>query len=110
MKSKEEFWAELEQTGVDEVRARLAQQLYGVKGRKTALAEEWVRCKDQERKDSSLAEQIAIARDASEAAKRAASAAERQAEAADRANTKATIALTIAVVAAIAAIIQIFSN
>jgi hypothetical protein len=51
----------------------------------------------QVRRDASNAEQIALARRASEAAERAATAAELQATEARRANRRATIALVIAI-------------
>lgn len=69
------------------------------------------------RMDASQAEQMAIVREAkdaaalaSEAAQRAATAAERQATAAERANISATIALAIAIASIVTTTLGIFCN
>ncbi len=73
--TKEQFWAELDALGEEEVRVRVVTKRYGNASAKRSLAEEWLRSKDQEHKDSSAAEQIAVARDAANAARDAADSA-----------------------------------
>ncbi len=108
----DEFFAKLEETGEDVVRAHLAQRIYG--GSREPLVEEWLRRKEQERNDSSEREQIAIAREAAAAARDSADAArDSAAEAkevnrfAKQANTIAKIAIAVAAIAAIMSIINI---
>ncbi len=97
----EQLWAELEEIGEDKVRTRLATNVYGHAGNKRVLVEEWLRRKDQARKDSSNREQIAIARAAAAAAWDATGAARSAAK-------TAKIALTIAVISIIVSIISLF--
>ena len=93
----DEFFAELEKTGEHQVRAQfVTASVYGSSERD--LAEEWLRRKDQERKDSFNREQLEIARDAADAARDAARAAK------TAANT-AKIALVIAAISIIISII-----
>jgi hypothetical protein len=73
--TKEDFWAELDQIGPDEVRVRLAIKYYSDATEKGPLAREWLRRMDQtasdEREHSKIAsnvEQIRIARSAKNAA------------------------------------------
>jgi hypothetical protein len=73
--TKEQFWDALEGIGEEEVRVRIATQLYGPNSDKRRLAEEWLRKKDQERKDASNAASLRIARSAKNAAWAAAIAA-----------------------------------
>ena len=75
MKERDEFFAELETTGELQVRTNIAQKYYGFHNGKMQLAEEWLRIKDQDRRDSADAreeaarrEQINIARSAKNAA------------------------------------------
>ncbi len=73
--TKEELWANLEKLGEEQVRERLATKVYGDAGKKRALVVEWLREKDQSRKNTSNLEQIRIARSAKNAAWSAAIAA-----------------------------------
>ncbi len=73
--TKEELWANLEKLGEEQVRERLATKVSGDAGKKRALVVEWLREKDQSRKNTSNLEQIRIARSAKNAAWSAAIAA-----------------------------------
>jgi hypothetical protein len=91
----EDFFAELEKLGVDEVRVRLATKIYSDVNNKATLAREWLMRKDQSRaaeterkRDDSSAEQIRIARSAKNAAW-----------------TAAIAAIVAAIIAAVAAVI-----
>jgi hypothetical protein len=106
-KTVEQFWAELEGLGEQEVRIRLAKQVFGTVGDKKAVVEEWLRHKERSREAASNAEQTEIARSAKDAAWAAAEAARDAATQAKTANTRATIALVIAAISAIAAIIAL---
>ncbi|MFO1242739.1 MAG: hypothetical protein U1E36_06010 [Rickettsiales bacterium] len=66
--TKEEFWAELEALGEEEVRVRIVTKKYGDVGDKLALAKEWLESQERRRSDASHAEQIHIARSAKNAA------------------------------------------
>lgn len=108
----DEFWAELEKLGEDEVRKRLAtERIYGAD--KRPLVIEWLWRKDQSRADSFNREQLSIARDAAVSARAAADAARDAADEAKEANLLAKQANTTAriamVMAAIATIISIIS-
>jgi hypothetical protein len=106
--------ARLENLGADQV--RLLVSTGGLPSGWNVRIVEWLAVKAQEERrlsTASQAEQIEIARAASNAAKRAAiaaerasTAAERQAVTAERANTRATIALVIAIISIIATIIS----
>ncbi len=96
------FFAELEALGEDEARNRLASRaVYG--GDKSALVEEWLRRKDQERSDTTKREEISIAREAAAAARDAATEAR-------TANKTARIAIAIAAAAVIVSIIALFQK
>jgi hypothetical protein len=82
-KDERDFMAELDGIGEDQVRQNIAMGVYGTGKRR--LTELWLERKNRERADSQRAEDIEVARRASEAAERAASAAERDASAAERA-------------------------
>jgi hypothetical protein len=76
------FFAELEQLGEDEVRARVASGIYSSISPKKGLAEDWLLRKRQSReaeaerrRDASNSEQMCIARSAKNAAWTAATAA-----------------------------------
>jgi len=74
--TKEEFWAELDALGEEEVRTRtFVKHQFGDVGDKRALAEEWLSQKGSERSERSNAEQMRIARSAKNAAWAAAIAA-----------------------------------
>ena len=62
--TKEEFWIELDAIGEELVRERVVTKKYGKAGDKLALAEEWLRIKEQERKDAIVQEHLDIARSA----------------------------------------------
>jgi hypothetical protein len=73
--TKEQFWAELEKLGPDEVRVRLATKYYSDVNERGLLAREWLHRLDlaaeaevERKRDSSSAEQIRIARSAKNAA------------------------------------------
>ena len=108
----DEFYAELEKEGEDQVRKNLAtERIYG--STKRPLVEEWLRRKDQEREDSLNREQIKIAREAASAASEAARAAESSAKSARdtarearKANKLATMAIIIAAGSMIVVIIK----
>jgi hypothetical protein len=121
-----QFIQRLETLGVTEVRLKLP--IGGWAPALEPIVTKWLADKEREAersREASQAEQIEIARSASNAAERAAAAAERasaaaerqaaasqrqaeaadrQAEAADRANTRATIALAIAIISIIATV------
>lgn len=94
----QDFYKELEEAGEQAVRDKRAANLFASK--KLGQIDEWLKRKDQDRRDLSQSEQIEIARSAKDAAWEAARAAK-------TANTRATIALAIAIVSAIAVIIDI---
>jgi ribosomal protein L9 len=80
--TKEQFWAELERLGEDEVRVKLATKIYSDVNERGGLAREWLLRKDQARQSERLSrneassrEQISIARSAKNAAWAAAIAA-----------------------------------
>ncbi len=100
MPTEKDLWPELEKIGEDTVRTRFATDAYGTVGNKRALVEEWLRRKDQERKDASTAEQASIARDAAEISAREAGTA----------NHTAKIAIAIAAIAIIVSIASLFSK
>ena len=85
--TKEQFWAELEKLGEPVVRERIAAGIYDDARR--GLAEEWLRLREESRKDASSAEQMRTARSAKNAA---------------------WIAAIAAIIAAICAIIALFLN
>src|SRR5215813_5531395 len=68
--------AELERHGEEEVRRQLAQKTYSQE--KTALAQDWLRHKEQERARTTEARDEAFRQEQARAAERAAAAAERQ--------------------------------
>ena len=94
--TKESFWAELEKIGEDAVRIRVVTQAYGKVGPKLALAEEWLRRKDQERREASDALSMASSREANRIARSAKNAA--------------WIAATAAIIAAICAMVAILPH
>ena len=107
-----EFYAELEAAGVEEVRNRIVSGTYSVPGEKGALAQEWVRRKDQEwwlvrqaRQDAATTRAVEDASRAADAAERAAKAAERQATTAEKGTRIARAALIIAIVAVLLSLI-----
>lgn len=104
----DQFFAELEALGEDEVRKNLAsEQVYGAA--KRSLATEWVRRKDQEHADALNREQIAVARSAAEAAREAATSARDTAREARTSNKIAIAAVIVAVASMIVAAITLFS-
>ena len=94
----DEFFAELEEIGEDEVRKRFATGRIYDHG-KSPLVEEWLRRKDQEREDSLNREQIEIAREAATSARDAARAA----------RSAVNTAKIVAIIAAIAIILSIIN-
>lgn len=121
----EEFHAELDALGIDEVRLRLARGLYNERvGEKGPLAREWLQRKElaaeresEARRDALQTEQASAASRAADAAARAVDAAERSAEAAERQATTAerasriaTAALVIAIISGIASIVSLFRS
>ena len=93
----DEFDAEFEKTGEDEVHKRLVTgRIYH--GNKRLLAKDWLQRKDQERKDSLNSEQIEIARDAAAAAWEAARAAQNAAKTAKIAVAIAAIVMIISAI------------
>lgn len=103
--NRDQFWAELDELGEDEVRGRFASERVYDSG-KRPLVQEWLRRKDQERKDALNREQIEIARDAAASARDAADSARAAANEAQAANKIAKIAIAIAAIAAIIAIVS----
>jgi phage terminase Nu1 subunit (DNA packaging protein) len=104
------FIANLERLGPNQVRTLMQS---GALAGPAAPVVAWLAKKDQEierSRSANEADQISIAREASEAAKRAAAASERQAVAAERANTRATIALVIATISIAIAIFSTFHS
>lgn len=97
-----EYVAQLEERSVGLVKRQLDQG--EIPPTFVFVAAKWVSDKEREAE----AEQMVMARSASDAATRAATAAERQATAAERANTRATIALTIAILSMIVSAIGIW--
>jgi phage terminase Nu1 subunit (DNA packaging protein) len=98
-----EWTAQLEGMGVQLARSELERGK--IPPHWVHLTATWLSSKDKEaeaQRDASNAEQMEIARRASEAAARAATAAELQAIEARRANKRATIALVIATISIIA--------
>ena len=93
---RNELWAELEQTGEEEVRARFVEGIYG--HGKQPHVERWLGQKEQARKDALAREQMDIARSAAEAARDAAVAAQSTARASRTNNIIAIGALFIAIV------------
>ncbi len=103
----DEFFAELEEIGEDEVRTRLAtQRIYG--SDKRPLVEEWLRQRESSRKEAFNREQAEIARDAAAATWEAARAAKSAADAA-RLALRRKIALVIVAILIIVSAIRIFS-
>ena len=104
-----EYLAQLEGMGVSLVRSEFERKQ--IPPHLIHLTGTWLSGKDREaeaRREASNAEQMELAKRASEAAERATAAAERQAAAAQRANTRATIALIIAIVSVVATAINIW--
>ena len=104
-----EYLAQLEGMGVSLVRSEFERKQ--IPPHLIHLTGTWLSGKDREaeaRREASNAEQMELAKRASEAAERATAAAERQATAAQRANTRATIALIIAIVSVVATAINIW--
>jgi ATPase subunit of ABC transporter with duplicated ATPase domains len=89
--NREALLAEFDHHGEEEVRRQLAQRTYSQE--KTALAQDWLRRKEQERARMSEAREEALRLEQARAAERAAAAAERQVVSAERANRIATAAL-----------------
>jgi hypothetical protein len=89
--NREALLAELDRHGEEEVRLQLAQKTYSQD--KTALAQDWLRHKEQERARMSAARDEAFRLEQARAAERAAAAAERQVVTAERANRIAVAAL-----------------
>jgi len=87
--NREALLAELDRHGEEEVRLQLAQKTYSQE--KTALAQDWLRHKEQAR--MSEAREEALRLEQARAAERAAAAAERQVVTAERANRIAVAAL-----------------
>ena len=110
MPTEKELWPELEKIGEETVRARLATHVYGDAGNKRALIEEWLRQKNQERKDASASAQISVARDAANAARDAAVSARDNLREAKTANRIAKAAIVIATIAIIVSIVAIISK
>lgn len=90
--------AELNDLGEDEVRRRVARQLYGNQTRKRRIVDHWLEKGERERNSVSQAEQIDIARSAKDAAWAAAEAAKDAARQAQSANTRATIGIVISII------------
>ncbi len=104
----DEFFAELEETGEDEVRTRLAtQRIYG--NDKRPLVEEWLRQRESSRKEAFNREQAEVARDAAAATWEAAQAAKKSAADAARLALRRKIALVIVAILIIVSAIRIFS-
>lgn len=99
-RDREAFWATLEETGETEVRTNLRYGQYG--NDKKPLVEEWLLFKDRGRLDAAIAEQVAIAKRATDAAERSAAAAEM---ANDNAKTARRIAIGAVIVSAIGALV-----
>jgi len=89
--NREALLAELDRHGEEEVRLQLAQKIYSQE--KAAVAQDWLRHKEQERARMSEAREEAFRLEQARAAERAAAAAERQAVTAERANRIAVAAL-----------------
>ena len=87
--NREALLAELDRHGEEEVRLQLAQKIYSQE--KAAVAQDWLRHKEQERARMSEAREEAFRLEQARAAERA--AAERQAVTAERANRIAVAAL-----------------
>jgi hypothetical protein len=99
-----EIIRQLEEDGPEIVRARLNDLMHPV----YEVAKAWLAQKDREaseRADASMAEQMALAREANSLARAASEAAERSANAARTSNKIAIAALIVAIMAAIATII-----
>ena len=86
--TKEQFFAELDSLGEDDVRTRVVVGHYGRGNKKLQLAEEWLRLREQSRIDESNREQRKTARSAKNAA---------------------WVAAIAAIIAAIAAVISLVS-
>jgi hypothetical protein len=99
--TKEQFWANLEQFGEQEVRLRLGMGEYGINSPHRALVDEWLRNKNQRRSEASQAEALSIARSAKDAAWEAARAAR-------QANTIAMIAIVVAAIAAVISLTDLY--
>jgi len=98
----EQFFAELDQLGVAQVRDQLAAGAWGKSGRRVKLAKLWL--EDQDRAEA--AAHAEIARGSQHAANRSADAAERSADTADAAyamardaNFRAALAIALAAAA-----------
>jgi hypothetical protein len=89
--NREVLLAELDGHGEEEIRRQLAQKTYSQE--KTALAQDWLRRKEQERTRMFEAREEAFRLEQARAAERAAAAAERQVVTAERANRIALAAL-----------------
>jgi hypothetical protein len=89
--NREALLAELDRHGEEEVRLALAKKTYSQE--KTAVAQDWLRHKEQERARMSEVREEAFRLEQARAAERAAAAAERQVITAERANKIALAAL-----------------
>jgi hypothetical protein len=89
--NREALLAELDRHGEEEVRLALAKKTYNQE--KTAVAQDWLRHKEQERARMSEVREEAFRLEQARAAERAAAAAERQVITAERANKIALAAL-----------------
>jgi hypothetical protein len=91
--NREALLAELDRHSEEEVRLQLAQKTYSQE--KTALAQDWLRHKEQEQERARMfeAREEAFRLEQARAAERAAAAAERQVVTAERANRIALAAL-----------------
>jgi hypothetical protein len=89
--NREALLAELDRHSEEEVRLQLAQKAYSQE--KTALAQDWLRHKEQGRARTSDGREEAFRLEQARAAERAAAAAERQVVSAERANRIAIAAL-----------------
>jgi hypothetical protein len=89
--NREAILGELDRHGEEEVRLQLARKTYNPE--KAALAQDWLRHKEQERARMLEAREEAFRLEQTRAAERAAAAAERQVATAERANRIALAAL-----------------
>jgi hypothetical protein len=100
----ESLYANLDALGESEVRYRLDAQTFGTKGsEKYLLVQKWLFEREQAARAARDAEDLAIAKAASDAARDAADEAQQQTGLAREANTIAKIALAIAAIALIVA-------
>jgi hypothetical protein len=109
--TKDQFWAELDELGEDEVQTRVLTKRYTDGNHKLSLAREWLAKRERDRQEAREAERMAFAKAEAEAASRAAIAAERSAAAAEQAlaiskgaDHKSNLGLVISGIAALAAV------